>query len=102
MLQSIDTESYVKSFFPAYLDDYYIHIPSKKRCLFPNYEAQIQIIYNAEIYQAWVLPDSNGGFYIGRFKEWFKKHGLEFKEAGKVIITADKQNNRYYIKISKK
>jgi hypothetical protein len=93
-------ESYIKSFTRAYLDDYYIHIPSKKRYLFPNPGTHVQLIYESEIYCPWILSDSNGGSYIGRFPEWFKKHGKEFERAGELTIFCDKENNKYQFKIS--
>jgi len=95
-------ESFVKRLYPAYLKDYYIHIPKKKKHLFPEPPSQIQLEYGTQIYQAWVNSDSLGGSYIGRFPEWFKAHRSELEEAGEVIIIVDKQKNRYRLEILKK
>jgi len=95
-------ESFVKCLYPAYLKEYYIHIPKKKKHLFPEPPSQIPLEYGTEIYQAWIKSDSRGGSYIGRFPEWFKEHCSDLEEAGEVIITVDKQKKRYRLEIPKK
>jgi len=95
-------ESFAKRLYPAYLKEYYIHIPQKKKRLFPEPPSQIPLEYGTEIYQAWVKSDSRGGSYIGRFPKWFKEHRSELQEAGQLIITVDKQKNRYRLEIPKK
>jgi len=95
-------ESFVKRLYPAYLNEYYIHIPKKKKHLFPEPPAKIVLEYDTQIFPAWVKSDSHGGSYIGRFPEWFKEHRRELEEAGKIIIHVDKQNNRYRLEIPKK
>jgi phosphopantothenoylcysteine decarboxylase/phosphopantothenate--cysteine ligase len=92
-------ESFVIPFHPAYLKEYYIQIPKKKKHLFPEPPSQIQLEYKAEIYRAWVKSDSRGGSYIGRFPEWFKSHP-ELKAVDELEIEVIEPMKRYHLKIA--
>ena len=99
----IYTESFVKPLFPAYLDEYYIHIPKKKIHLFPEPPSEIQVEYGHSSFPAWVKSDSRGGAYIGNgLSEWFKAYRPELEKVGKIIITVDRQNRRCRLEIPKK
>jgi len=93
-------ESFLILFHPAYLEEYYIHIPKKKKHLFPAPPSQIQLEHKTEIYRAWVKSDSRGGSYIGRFPEWFKAHRHELERVDELIIEVIETMKRYRLKIA--
>ena len=92
-------ESFVICLYPAYLKEYYIHIPKKKKHLFPEPPSQILLEYGTEIYQARVKSDSHGGSYIGRFPEWFEAHP-EVKVGDKLVIEVMDPLKHYCLKIA--
>jgi phosphopantothenoylcysteine decarboxylase/phosphopantothenate--cysteine ligase len=92
-------ESFVIPVHPAYLKEYYIQIPKKKKHLFPEPPSQIQLEYKTEIYRAWVKSDSRGGSYIGRFPEWFKAHP-ELKTVDELEVEVIEPMKRYRLKIA--
>ena len=77
---------------------YYIHIPKKKKHLFPEPPAGIELEDNTLILKACVKSDSHGGAYIGRFLEWFKVHP-ELKVGDKVRITIIEPMKKYRLEI---